>query len=71
MYRELAPKLTATGFVAQSVEHWSRDPEVPGSIPSWMPWRSVLKLKLVLLVSIKIEINAVCCVGRVEIQIEI
>ena len=27
MYTELAPNLTATGFVAQSAEHWSRDPE--------------------------------------------
>ena len=27
IYTELAPKLTATASVAQSVEHWSRDPE--------------------------------------------
>ena len=25
LYTELAPKLTATASVAQSVEHWSRD----------------------------------------------
>ena len=35
IYTELAPKLSATASVAQLVEHWSSNPEVVSSIPSW------------------------------------
>ena len=35
---ELAPKLTATASVTQSLEHWSR---VAGSIPSRRPWSCI------------------------------
>ena len=38
IYTELAPKLTATASVAQSVECWSRD-----SIPSRRPWSCIFR----------------------------
>ena len=34
VYTELAPKLTATASVAQSVEHWSRDPGLRVQFPA-------------------------------------
>ena len=33
IYTELAPKLTATAPVAQSVEHWSSDPKLRVRFP--------------------------------------
>ena len=35
IYTELTPKFLAMVSVAQLVEHWSSNPEVAGSIPSW------------------------------------
>ena len=42
IYIQYARMLQTTASVAQSVERWSRDPEVAGSIPSWRPWSCIL-----------------------------
>ena len=43
--RTVAPKLSATSSVAHDplVEHWSRDPEGAGSIPSRRPWSCIFR----------------------------
>ena len=43
IYIQYARMLQTTAFVAQSVERWSRDPEVAGSIPSWRPWSCIFR----------------------------
>ena len=55
IYTELAPKLTATASVAQSVERWSRDPEDAGSILSRKAFFNWFRLSLKMYIFLLLE----------------